>query len=71
MIILQDLPEKMIILQDSCKFFPVELSSYWLSFMQHISFWAEIYSKISCGFVEKNNKFKQILNQEIWIIWNK
>ena len=29
---------KMVILQDSCKFVPVELSSYWLSFMQNISF---------------------------------
>ena len=29
---------KMVILQDSGKFVPVELSSYWLSFMQNISF---------------------------------
>ena len=40
----------MVILQDSCKFVPVELSSYWLSFMQHISFWPEIYLRISCVF---------------------
>ena len=47
MVILQDLAEngylersarKMVILQDSCEFVPVELSSYWLSFMKDISF---------------------------------
>ena len=48
---------KMVILQDSCKFVPVELSSYWLLFMQHISFWPEIYFRISCVFLKKNNKF--------------
>ena len=44
---------KMAILQDSCKFVPVELSSYWLPFMQHISFWPEIYLRISCLFFKK------------------
>ena len=52
----------MVILQDSCQLIPVKLSSYWLSFMQHISFWAEIYLKISCLFLMKTDKF-----QYIWI----
>ena len=49
---------KMVILQDSCKFVPVELSSYWLSFMQNILFLAEIYLRISCVFFKKNKKIK-------------
>ena len=62
---------KMVILQDSCKFVPVELSSYWLPFNYHISFWPEIFLRISCVFFKKNNEFKLILNLEIWIIWRK
>ena len=67
MVILQDLAEKWlsckiceekVILQDSCKFIPVELSSYLLPLMQHISFWPEIYLRISCVFFKRNIKLK-------------
>ena len=47
MVILQHLPEKLVY----CKFVPVELSSNWLSFMQHISFWPELCLRISYVFL--------------------
>ena len=53
MVILRDLAEKWL----SCK---ILASSYWLSFMQHISFRPEIYLRISCVFFKKKinlNKF--------------
>ena len=58
MVILQDSAKKMVILQDTCKFVPVELSSYWLSFMPHVSFWPKIYLRISCVFFKKNKTFE-------------